>query len=286
MHRSSFLSKCILPGILLAIAVILLINPSNAQPSANEIVVTSAQNGTALIVAEGQRLIVQLEVQPGTGYTWELQHLPSVLQQAGDAVLTQVPSLAPAGADSNIGKPMLKVFTFQPVQSGKDVLTLAYRRSWAANAAPIQTFTLQVETQGRFQTPPPPIAAAPILNQSPPTPNMGLDQGLSSSFNWCTQNGCTPIKDQGQCGSCWAFATVGVVESAILRTDGITRDLSEQYMVSAKTYGTCSGGYTAFNLFINSIPTNQTAAGAVYESDLPYQGVDGTLQQAYPTTRS
>ena len=45
------------------------------------------------------------------------------------------------------------------------------------------------------------------------TPSANL--GLPTNFNWCNQGACTPIRDQGSCGACWAFATVAPLESLI-----------------------------------------------------------------------
>jgi C1A family cysteine protease len=57
-------------------------------------------------------------------------------------------------------------------------------------------------------------------------------------FDWRDYNGAnwiTPIKDQGNCGSCWAFATIGTVEAMYNIRAGypeLDPDLSEQYLVS------------------------------------------------------
>jgi len=72
------------------------------------------------------------------------------------------------------------------------------------------------------------------------------------SYNWDTGSNrlsgdyVTPIKDQGNCGSCWAFSAVGQLESVqkIYRSLNTDPDLSEQYLVSCETnnFG-CNGGY-------------------------------------------
>jgi len=100
---------------------------------------------------------------------------------------------------------------------------------------------------------------------------------LPATFDWRALGGCAPIRDQGQCGSCWAFATVGPLESAIRIKDGVEVDLSEQWLVSC-TYGGmgCFGGDHGFESFMPNpqYPTWQADpcghTGAVLEEDFPY----------------
>ncbi|MCK4348384.1 MAG: hypothetical protein KAW47_07190, partial [Thermoplasmatales archaeon] len=68
-------------------------------------------------------------------------------------------------------------------------------------------------------------------------------------FDWRDIDGVdytTPIKSQGSCGSCWAFGTVAPLECNIKIKDGVTIDLSEQYLVSCNSDGWgCNGGWWA-----------------------------------------
>jgi putative hemolysin len=72
-----------------------------------------------------------------------------------------------------------------------------------------------------------------------------------SSFDWRDHQGydwLTPIRNQGGCGSCWAFAAVGIAEAVhnIANHDpSLDKDISEQYLVSdCDTYsGDCCGGW-------------------------------------------
>lgn len=77
----------------------------------------------------------------------------------------------------------------------------------------------------------------------------------------------TPIKNQGACGSCWAFSIAAQFETAILKKDGVTVDLSEQYLVSCNPYNWgCNGGLWANDMFVNP--------GAMMESCFPYVASD------------
>ena len=79
-----------------------------------------------------------------------------------------------------------------------------------------------------------------------------LDTSLPASFDWRARpkgNYVTGVRDQGQCGSCWAFSAVGVTEAALNianDTVGDNFNLSEQYLVSdCSGAGNCCGGSPA-----------------------------------------
>lgn len=97
-----------------------------------------------------------------------------------------------------------------------------------------------------------------------------------TTFNWCTTaNGkgvdkCTPIKNQGSCGSCWAFSATETVESALAIYGNSTPvALSPQQLVSCSSaYGNsgCGGGwyYWAWNYMMTN--AQETEASYPYKS--------------------
>ena len=91
---------------------------------------------------------------------------------------------------------------------------------------------------------------------------------------------------QGGCGSCWAFATNGVLEIAIRLKLRKTVDLSEQYLISCNPYGyDCSGGFFVYKLYKKD--KNDKNRGAVLESDfLPYTGNNESCELCNTTNRT
>jgi len=86
---------------------------------------------------------------------------------------------------------------------------------------------------------------------------------LPLKHDWRELGGVTPVKDQGNAGTCWAFATTGPLEHAIKIKDNIDVDLSEQFLVAynKEGYGV-DGGWFAHEYHENP--------GAVLEFDFPY----------------
>lgn len=71
-----------------------------------------------------------------------------------------------------------------------------------------------------------------------------LEETNAASVNWVTAGKVSPIQNQGQCGSCWAFATTAAVETSYAVKNNSLLKLSEQQLVScnSENYG-CSGGW-------------------------------------------
>ncbi len=74
----------------------------------------------------------------------------------------------------------------------------------------------------------------------------GALSATPTSFDWRTYNVVTPPKNQGSCGSCWAFAATGFLESELIRRKlaDKTVDLAEQFLMQCDTSSyKCSGGF-------------------------------------------
>lgn len=142
------------------------------------------------------------------------------------------------------------------------------------NADPSQTYKKGINqftalTQEEFintYLDPKPEVQAPV-EETAAVPNAEID--------WTTKGGVSPVKNQGQCGSCWAFSATGVMESSA-KIKGQTVSLSEQQLVDCSaSYGNhgCNGGWPSSAL--NYVKDH----GIATESEYPYTAKTGTCQK-------
>ena len=127
-------------------------------------------------------------------------------------------------------------------------------------------------------------------------PDGAVVQAMPAEFDWRDQDGTsyvTPVKDQGDCGSCYAFAAIGDFESKLLIGGAGAYDLSENHAKACNwravngfedppgvPWGSCSGGnaYMMTSLF--------SQAGTVLEAWDPYIDEDVPCKQGSPYSKS
>jgi len=125
----------------------------------------------------------------------------------------------------------------------------------------------QAEFESRFLTADPSQRSAErVVSEYVGTPDTTM-----SLVDW-TGKYTTPVKNQGYCGSCWAFSATEQIESDAMRTLGVTYTLSPEQITQCATgsYG-CNGGWTekAYS-YVKSVN------GIVTEATYPYTSYSGT----------
>ena len=100
------------------------------------VVVTEAQNGQDVQIGTNDVLIVRLQAQAGTGYSWAVTAAPLFLRLSQEHT-------EPAGRTIP-GGPEVQLFTFKPIGPGHAPLSFAYRRPWEADQPPARTYNVKV----------------------------------------------------------------------------------------------------------------------------------------------
>lgn len=102
---------------------------------------------------------------------------------------------------------------------------------------------------------------------------------VPESIDWVNNGAVTPVKNQGQCGSCWSFSTTGALEGAYYIKNGVLDSFSEQQLVDCDTRKNggkdmgCNGG-----LMDNAFSWIEKNGGLCTEEDYAY--TSGTTKTA------
>ncbi len=134
-----------------------------------------------------------------------------------------------------------------------------------------------------------------LVNQSVQSSSLQLatSRDLPRSFDWRNHNGdwTTPVKDQGEeCGSCWAYAAVGILESHLKirsKNPNLSPDLSEQYLLSCDWDDDgCDGGdFETAMAYLVDTPGPDGKIGTVNESVYPVDNTDDSCADLGDATR-
>jgi cathepsin H len=110
-------------------------------------------------------------------------------------------------------------------------------------------------------------------------PSNYVPNDIPVEWDWRELGGVSPVKDQGNCGSCWAFSSTGCLESRHLIQYGNLQTYSEQQLIDCsgnfENYG-CNGGLPSHAFEYLS----QDGNGATSELAYPYTAADGTCNIA------
>lgn len=115
------------------------------------------------------------------------------------------------------------------------------------------------------------LRSANSLKGNTPINSYLSEDFLPENFNWITSGKVSPVKDQKQCGSCWAFATCALLECAYAIKYNKILDLSEQQFVDCSKINSkgCQGGSP-----LNALDYAQRT-GVDTETSYPYTALNG-----------
>jgi inhibitor of cysteine peptidase len=124
-------------AVLLVVLGLLVGCGSSSSEEIKEVMVDMEDNGKQIEIYQGQILVVSLEAQPSTGYTWEVVELDElILRQEGE------PEFQPTSG--GIGAPGIQIFRFESISAGETDLRMIYHQPWVEGVEPLEIFSIHV----------------------------------------------------------------------------------------------------------------------------------------------
>ena len=108
------------------------------SPQQQEVKATIADDGREMQLKKGQTLVITLEGNPTTGYSWE------VAEPLNEQVLRQVGEPEFKSESDALGAGGVQILRFEAVNAGKFTLKLVYHRPWEKDVEPLETYSIEV----------------------------------------------------------------------------------------------------------------------------------------------
>jgi len=239
---------------------------------------------TVTLPASDFPVTLRLESRVTTGYSW-------VVLDGNQADLAQSEAATFEMRYRGFGAPAIQTIQLQPAGPSGGTVRLVYRRQFEQDEPVHARLNLTVPEGSslvEINDPTPKALDIPQADLSASSDTNIYDdlttKALPTSWDWRKYGIVPAVRDQGSCGGCWAFGTVGVMESAVRKGGGPLTDLSEQFLIDCNedTWSCADGGFTASMYHVNTLGANQSAIGPVLESVKPFTETDGSCSVALP----
>ena len=123
------------------VAIFILLLPAIGCTTNKQVTLTADDNGRQVEVEAGGQIVINLEGNPSTGYTWEAKDLDTtMLEQVGDPVFIST-------SPGSVGSGGILTLTFKSLKAGTASLKLVYHRPWEPGVDPLDTFTITVKSK-------------------------------------------------------------------------------------------------------------------------------------------
>lgn len=118
----------------------------NSAPitSTPRVVIAPADGGTA-VLAPGSTLELSLDANPTTGFSWQLDELPTGLALVGEPTYVALNDVPGGTLRTGAGGTQRWRFKADDGEQGDGTLRLSYRRPWEKDVAPAKTYTANVQ---------------------------------------------------------------------------------------------------------------------------------------------
>jgi inhibitor of cysteine peptidase len=140
MTEKSLIALYFFPLLVSITACCIKTSPKVPADTAKEICIDENNNGDHIDIRRNQILVVRLEGNPTTGYTWEKTEPESekVIQQVGREYNPE---------SDRVGAPGVQVFLFKGIKKGRINLRLVYHRPWEKEKKPLKVFAVKIRVR-------------------------------------------------------------------------------------------------------------------------------------------